>query len=244
MADVQRTYTFTANLTKGGHRRLDEVLETCRELYNDYLTARKTAYNALGATLNGKSQSAPVKQNRAAGDEPIIPQPDARMVYVNTDPPPIYGGMSMTGLGPAQRKRRAAGYGCTVAELEPPSLPHSIRRELNPGEVKELAAARRSHNSYRLWRALWPSDAEQESLREQYAWTRWRNRNAWPALDDALENIDDKSSLSNHLTAIRKIDPDLEGINRRLEVATVIERLDKAFSAYFDRMRRDLWLAC
>ncbi len=169
MAEVQRTYTFTADLTKGGHRRLDEALETCRRLYNDFLTVRKTAFTALGVSVNGIGQSSPVKQSRAAGDAPTIPAPDARVVFTDSEPRRPYGGMSMTGLGPAQRRRRAEGYGCTVADLEPQGVPHSIRRELNPNERKELAEARRLHNPYRLWRVLWPSDAEAENLQLQYA---------------------------------------------------------------------------
>ena len=243
MVEIQRTYTFTADLTKGGHGRLDEALETCRRLYNDFLTARKTAYSALGASVRGKSQSAPVKQNRAAGDQPAIPSPDARVVFVDSEPRRPYGGMSLTGLGPAQRRRRAEGYGCTVAELEPQGVPHSIRRDLNPNERKEhaelsrLLAKGRLRNSYRLWRIMWPGDAEAENLQQQYAWARWRDRKGWPTLDSAIASIDDKSSQSDHLTAIRKTDQDANGINRRLEVATVIDRLDKAFAAYFDRIK-------
>ncbi len=243
MTEIQRTYTFAADLTKGGHHRLDEALDICRRLYNDFLTARKTAYTALGASLRGKSQSAPVKQNRDAGEQPTIPQPDARVVFVDSEPRRPYGGMSLTGLGPAQRRRRAEGYGCTVAELEPTGVPDSIRRDLDPNERKEydelskLLAKGQLRNSYRLWRILWPGDNEEESLKEQYAWARWRHRRNWPALDDAIASIDDKSSQSDHLTAIRKMDQAADGINRRLEVATVIERLDKAFSAYFNRIK-------
>ncbi len=254
MAEIQRTYTFTAELTRGGHRLLDEALETCRRLYNDFLTVRKTAYTAMGVSVKGRSQSAPVKRNRAAGDEPTIPEPDARAVYVDSEPTRPYGGMSMTGLGPAQRRRRAEGYGCSVAELEPQQVPHSIRRELNPNERKELADARkelanlnRQHKPdvaywperqlYRLWCVLWPGDAEAESLQQQYAWTRWRHRNDWPELEDAVNHIDDKSSLSDQLTTIRGIDRNLDGINRRLEVASVIERMDKAFAAFFDGIK-------
>ena len=143
----------------------------------------------------------------------------------------------MTGLGPAQRHRRAEGYGCTVADLEPQGVPHSIRRELDPNERKELTEARRLRNPYRLWRVLWPSDAEAESLQQQYAWARWRHRNDWPALDDALDRIDDKSSLSDQLTAIRQTDSDLDGIDRRVEISTVISRLDKAFTAFFEGIK-------
>ena len=243
MAEIQRTYTFTAELTKGGHRRLDEALEACRWLYNDFLTARKTAYSALGVSLKGIGQSAPVKQNRAAGDRPAIPQPDARVVFVDSEPRRAYGGMSMTGLGPAQRRRRAEGYGCTEAELEPAGAPNSIRRDLNPNERKEYAelsellAKGQLRNSYRLWRILWPGDAEEENLKEQYAWARWRHRNDWPVLDDAIDRIDDKSSLSDQLTAIRRTDSDLDGIDRRVEISTVINRLDKAFTAFFDGIK-------
>ncbi len=237
MVEIQRTYTFTADLTRGGHRRLDEVLETCRRLYNDFLTARKTAYAALGVSVKGIGQSAPVKQKRAAGDAPTIPEPDARVVFVDSEPTRPYGGMSMTGLGPAQRRRRAEGYGCTVAELEPQSVPHSARRYLNPNERKELAQARQLHYPYRLWRVLWPSDAEAESLQQQYAWARWRHRNEWPVLDGAIDRMDDKSSLSDQLTAIRSTDGDLNGIDRRVEVSTVIDRLDKAFTAFFDGVK-------
>lgn len=234
MAEIQRTYTFTADLTKGGHRRLDEALETCRGLYNDFLTVRKTAFTALGVSVKGIGQSTPVKQSRVAGDAPTIPAPDARVVFTDSEPRRPYGGMSMTGLGPAQRRRRAEGYGCTVADLEPQGVPNSIRRELDPNERKELAEARRLRNPYRLWRVLWPSDAEAESLQQQYAWARWRHRNDWPALDDVIDRIDDKSSLSDQLTTIRQTDSDLDGIDRRVEMSTVISRLDKAFTAFFD----------
>ena len=243
MTEVQRTYTFTASLTKGGHRRLDEALETCRRLYNDFLTARKTAYSALGISLKGTGQSTPDNRNRAAGDEPTISQPDARVVFVDSEPRRPYGGMSMTGLGPAQRRRRAEGYGCSVADLEPTSIPHSVRRDLSPNERKEYAelskllAKGQLRNSYRLWRILWPGDAEEESLKEQYSWARWRDRQNWPALDNAIASIDDKSSQSDHLTAIRKMDKDADEINRRVETETVIKRLDKAFAAYFDRIK-------
>ena len=243
MVEVQRTYTFTASLTKGGHRRLDDALETCRRLYNDFLTARKTAYTALGISLKGTGQSAPVKQNRAAGDRPTIPEPDARVVFVDADPRRPYGGMSMTGLGPAQRRRRAEGYGCTVADLEPAGVPHSIRRDLNPNERKEydelssLLEKGRLRNSYRLWRILWPGDAEEENLKEQYAWSRWRDRQNWPTLEDATAGIEDRSSQDNHLTSIRDADNDIDGISRPLEYETVIARLNKAFAAFFDGIK-------
>ena len=107
MAEIQRTYTFTADLTRGGHHRLDEALNSCRNLYNDFLTARKTAYATLGVSVKGTGQATPVKQNRAGGDAPVITQPDARVVFVDSEPRRPYGGMSMTGLGPAQRRRRA-----------------------------------------------------------------------------------------------------------------------------------------
>ena len=69
MTEIQRTYTFTADLTRGGHRRLDEALETCRRLYNDFLTVRKTAYTAMGVSVNPNppKRDVPVVDTRDAG---------------------------------------------------------------------------------------------------------------------------------------------------------------------------------